>query len=288
MDFYNFPVSQPRNASTGENGVSNPMSNLVPIVIEKSGSGERAYDIYSRLLKDRIIFVSGGVMDDMANLVVAQLLFLDPEEDAAARGVDPVGVVLRYLELEDVGRAVGLRDEVHIELLVRREVRVEHQPEQALGAMVARDVLAQVECVGDGLELVTVVVAVGLDLGGVTVCWLDGLGLTVAGVVVGIGDGLFGVDDELVVHAGCRHLGLESLHLLFGDERITPAVQDQDTPLYLTCLRRGLGAQTSVEARDSIEVEAEPVEADNTDMAPDSKPKTPKPNKKKRRSRKKR
>jgi ATP-dependent Clp protease protease subunit len=56
---------------------------LVPIVIEKSGSGERAYDIYSRLLKDRIIFVSGGVMDDMANLVVAQLLFLANEDSKA-------------------------------------------------------------------------------------------------------------------------------------------------------------------------------------------------------------
>jgi ATP-dependent Clp protease protease subunit len=55
------------------------MSHLVPIVVENTGRGERAYDIYSRLLKDRIIFVSGGVDDDMANLVVAQLLFLANE-----------------------------------------------------------------------------------------------------------------------------------------------------------------------------------------------------------------
>ncbi len=50
--------------------------NLVPIVIEKTGRGERAYDIFSRLLKDRIIFLGGGIDDDVANLVVAQLLFL--------------------------------------------------------------------------------------------------------------------------------------------------------------------------------------------------------------------
>jgi len=56
------------------------MSHLVPIVIEKSGRGERSYDIYSRLLKDRIIFMGGGVDDDIANLVVAQLLFLANED----------------------------------------------------------------------------------------------------------------------------------------------------------------------------------------------------------------
>mgnify|MGYP000017637845 FL=1 len=60
------------------------MSQLVPIVIEQSGRGERAYDIYSRLLKDRIIFLGGPVMDEIANLIVAQLLFLqneDPKSD---------------------------------------------------------------------------------------------------------------------------------------------------------------------------------------------------------------
>jgi ATP-dependent Clp protease protease subunit len=59
------------------------MSHLVPIVIEKSGRGERAYDIYSRLLKDRIVFVGGPIDDDIANLVIAQLLFL-ANEDAKA------------------------------------------------------------------------------------------------------------------------------------------------------------------------------------------------------------
>ena len=53
---------------------------LVPIVIEKSGRGERAYDIYSRLLKDRIIFLGGQVHDDAANLIIAQMLFLSNED----------------------------------------------------------------------------------------------------------------------------------------------------------------------------------------------------------------
>ena len=59
-------------------------NNLIPMVIEKSGRGERAYDIYSRLLKDRIIMLSGGVTDDSAAVITAQLLFLsneDPEAD---------------------------------------------------------------------------------------------------------------------------------------------------------------------------------------------------------------
>jgi ATP-dependent Clp protease protease subunit len=54
--------------------------NLVPIVIEKTGRGERAYDIYSRLLKDRIIFIGGPIDDSAANLVIAQMLFLSNED----------------------------------------------------------------------------------------------------------------------------------------------------------------------------------------------------------------
>ncbi|MEZ6318592.1 MAG: ATP-dependent Clp protease proteolytic subunit [Phycisphaerales bacterium] len=53
---------------------------LVPIVVEKSSMGERAYDIFSRLLKDRIVFITGPIMDEMANLIVAQLLFLANED----------------------------------------------------------------------------------------------------------------------------------------------------------------------------------------------------------------
>lgn len=53
---------------------------LIPIVIEKTGRGERAYDIYSRLLKDRIVFLGGAVSDELANVVVAQMLFLSNED----------------------------------------------------------------------------------------------------------------------------------------------------------------------------------------------------------------
>jgi ATP-dependent Clp protease protease subunit len=56
---------------------------LIPIVIEKTGRGERAYDIYSRLLKDRIVFVGGMIDDEMANVVTAQLLFLSNEDPRA-------------------------------------------------------------------------------------------------------------------------------------------------------------------------------------------------------------
>ncbi|MEI8196189.1 MAG: ATP-dependent Clp protease proteolytic subunit [Phycisphaerae bacterium] len=60
--------------------LSDPTGNLVPIVVEKSGRGERSYDIFSRLLRDRIIFLAGGIDDDVANLVIAQLLFLSNED----------------------------------------------------------------------------------------------------------------------------------------------------------------------------------------------------------------
>jgi ATP-dependent Clp protease protease subunit len=55
------------------------VANLVPIVVEQTARGERSYDIYSRLLKERVIFLVGQVEDHMANLVVAQLLFLESE-----------------------------------------------------------------------------------------------------------------------------------------------------------------------------------------------------------------
>lgn len=53
---------------------------VIPMVVEQSPKGERAYDIYSRLLKERIIFLNGGVEDEMAKLIVAQLLFLEAED----------------------------------------------------------------------------------------------------------------------------------------------------------------------------------------------------------------
>jgi len=60
--------------------MSAKLSNLVPIVVEQTGMGERSYDIYSRLLKDRIVFLDGEINDITADLVVAQLLFLDGQE----------------------------------------------------------------------------------------------------------------------------------------------------------------------------------------------------------------
>ncbi len=58
-------------------------NNLIPIVIEKTGRGERAYDIYSRLLRDRVVFCTGAIDDEMANTIVAQLLFLSNEDSNA-------------------------------------------------------------------------------------------------------------------------------------------------------------------------------------------------------------
>jgi len=77
---------------------------LIPMVIESSGRGERAYDIYSRLLKDRIIFIGGEIEDDMANLVIAQLLFLQNEDGDADIHMyinSPGGVVTSGLAIYD-------------------------------------------------------------------------------------------------------------------------------------------------------------------------------------------
>ena len=59
--------------------ISSPLNSLVPIVVEQTARGERSYDIFSRLLKERVIFLTGQVEDQMANLIVAQLLFLESE-----------------------------------------------------------------------------------------------------------------------------------------------------------------------------------------------------------------
>ena len=61
---------------------------LIPMVVEKSGAGERAYDFYSRLLKDRIVFVGGEIDDNMANAIVAQLLFLQAQDPGKAVSMD--------------------------------------------------------------------------------------------------------------------------------------------------------------------------------------------------------
>jgi ATP-dependent Clp protease protease subunit len=80
---------------------------LVPIVIEKSGRGERAYDIYSRLLKDRIIFLGGQIEDEVANLIIAQMLFLsneDSETDIHFYINSPGGVITAGLAVYDTMR----------------------------------------------------------------------------------------------------------------------------------------------------------------------------------------
>lgn len=80
------------------------MSYLIPTVIEKTKDGERAYDIYSRLLKDRIIFIGSGINDDVANAVVAQLLFLekeDPDKDIKLYINSPGGSVYAGLAIID-------------------------------------------------------------------------------------------------------------------------------------------------------------------------------------------
>jgi ATP-dependent Clp protease, protease subunit len=78
--------------------------NLVPIVVEQTSRGERSYDIYSRLLKERVVFVVGPVDDYMANVVVAQLLFLEsenPDKDVALYINSPGGVVSAGLAIYD-------------------------------------------------------------------------------------------------------------------------------------------------------------------------------------------
>ncbi|HNT29708.1 MAG TPA: ATP-dependent Clp endopeptidase proteolytic subunit ClpP [bacterium] len=80
------------------------MSSLIPMVIEKSPTGERAFDIYSRLLKDRIIFLGQEISDEYANLIMAQLLFLeseDPKKDIALYINSPGGIVTAGLAIYD-------------------------------------------------------------------------------------------------------------------------------------------------------------------------------------------
>ena len=77
---------------------------LIPMVVEQTNRGERAYDIYSRLLKDRIIFLSGVIDDDTANIVIAQLLFLeseDPDKDIHLYLNSAGGVVTAGLAIYD-------------------------------------------------------------------------------------------------------------------------------------------------------------------------------------------
>lgn len=94
--------------------------NLVPVVVEQTNRGERSYDIYSRLLKDRIVFLGGEIDDEVANIIVAQLLFLemdDPDQDISLYINSPGGSVtagmaiydtMRYLKCEVSTLCVGM------------------------------------------------------------------------------------------------------------------------------------------------------------------------------------
>jgi ATP-dependent Clp protease protease subunit len=87
-----------------KSAIDTDMLGMVPVVIEQSGRGERAYDIYSRLLKERVIFLVGPVNDHTANLVVAQLLFLEsenPEKDISLYINSPGGSVSAGLAIYD-------------------------------------------------------------------------------------------------------------------------------------------------------------------------------------------
>ena len=85
------------------------MNNLVPMVVETTNRGERAYDIYSRLLKERIIFLTGGVNDAVSSLICAQLLFLEseaPDKDIAFYINSPGGIVSSGLAIYDTMRYI--------------------------------------------------------------------------------------------------------------------------------------------------------------------------------------
>lgn len=90
--------------NSGNSQYSSPVSQMVPMVVEQTSRGERAYDIYSRLLKERVIFMVGQVEDHMANLVVAQLLFLEsenPDKDIHLYINSPGGSVTAGLSIYD-------------------------------------------------------------------------------------------------------------------------------------------------------------------------------------------
>lgn len=90
------------------------MGYLIPMVVEQTNRGERSYDIYSRLLKDRIIFLGGGIDDDVANLVVAQMLFLeaeDPEKDIYLYINSPGGSITAGMAIYDTMQYI--RADVH-------------------------------------------------------------------------------------------------------------------------------------------------------------------------------
>ncbi len=102
MDFYKFLEKGFMNTESSDNTLR--AQTLVPMVVEQTGRGERAYDIYSRLLKDRIIFIGTPIDDHVASLVIAQMLFLeaeDPEKDVFIYINSPGGSVSAGLAIYD-------------------------------------------------------------------------------------------------------------------------------------------------------------------------------------------
>ena len=89
---------------SGDREYTAPHNALVPMVVEQTSRGERSYDIYSRLLKERVIFLTGQVEDHMANLIVAQMLFLEaenPEKDIYLYINSPGGVITAGMSIYD-------------------------------------------------------------------------------------------------------------------------------------------------------------------------------------------
>lgn len=102
--FLDSPFATPQIQNTMTRNVLAPQSTLVPMVVEQSARGERSFDIYSRLLRERVVFLAGQVEDHMANLIVAQLLFLEaenPEKDINLYINSPGGSVSAGLAVFD-------------------------------------------------------------------------------------------------------------------------------------------------------------------------------------------
>ncbi len=98
------------NSNSKDSALHTQALNLVPMVVEQSARGERAYDIYSRLLKERVIFIVGPIEDQMANLVVAQLLFLEsenPDKDISVYINSPGGSVTAGMAIYDTMQFTG-------------------------------------------------------------------------------------------------------------------------------------------------------------------------------------
>ncbi len=104
MDFYSIIKSREEEIKAGLDKASKIKNQLVPMVVEQTSRGERAYDIYSRLLKERLIFLGSAIYDEIASLIVAQLLFLeyeDPDKDILLYINSPGGSISAGLAIYD-------------------------------------------------------------------------------------------------------------------------------------------------------------------------------------------